>query len=85
MDMPVDWAPGMSKHTRLKDLPTFLRTTDPDDVLMNFQLQEVERSERASAVVVNTFDELEWPALDAMRAVIPAVYTIGPLAAVAAR
>ena len=82
MDMPVDWAPGMSKHTRLKDLPTFLRTTDPNDVLLNFQLQEVERSEYASAVVVNTFDELEQPALDAMRAVIPAVYTIGPLVSV---
>ncbi|CAD6336046.1 unnamed protein product [Miscanthus lutarioriparius] len=82
MDTPVDWAPGMSKHMRLKDFPTFLRTTDPNDVLMNFQLQEVERSEYASAVVINTFDELEQPALDAMRAIIPAVYTIGPLASV---
>jgi len=82
MDTPVDWAPGMSKHMRLKDFPTFLRTTDPNDVLMSFQLQEVERSEYASAVVINTFDELEQPALDAMRAIIPAVYTIGPLASV---
>ncbi|CAD6338855.1 unnamed protein product [Miscanthus lutarioriparius] len=82
MDTPVDWAPGMSKHIRLKDFPTFLRTTDPNDVLMSFQLQEVERSEYASAVVINTFDELEQPALDAMRAIIPAVYTIGPLASV---
>jgi UDP:flavonoid glycosyltransferase YjiC (YdhE family) len=82
MDTPVDWAPGMSKHMRLKDFPTFLRTTDPNDVLMTFQLQEVERSEYASAVIVNSFDELERPALDAMRATIPAVYTIGPLASV---
>jgi len=85
MDTPVGWAPGMSKHTRLKDMPTFLRTTDPDDVLMNFQLQEVERSEHASAVVINTLDELERPALDAMRSIIPAVYTVGPLASVAER
>ncbi|TKW39924.1 hypothetical protein SEVIR_1G212000v4 [Setaria viridis] len=83
MDMPVDWARGMSKHMRLKDFPTFLRTTDPDDVLMTFQLHEVERSESAAAVIVNSFDELERPALDAMRAIIPAVYTIGPLASVA--
>ncbi|KAF8653042.1 hypothetical protein HU200_062480 [Digitaria exilis] len=83
MDMPVDWAPGMSKHMRLKDFPTFLRTTDPDDILMTFQLHEVERSEDASAVIINSFDELEGPALDAMRAIIPAVYTIGPLASVA--
>ncbi|KAL6634617.1 hypothetical protein ACP70R_027288 [Stipagrostis hirtigluma subsp. patula] len=83
MDTPVDWAPGMSKHMRLKDFPTFLRTTDRDDTLLTFQLHEVERSEHAAAVVVNTFDELERPALDAMRAVIPAVYTVGPLASLA--
>ncbi|CAL4887102.1 unnamed protein product [Urochloa decumbens] len=79
MDMEVDWAPGMSKHMRLKDFPSFLRTTDPDDVLMTFQLGEVERAESASAVIVNSFDELERAALDGMRAIIPAVYTIGPL------
>ena len=81
--MPVGWAPGMSKHMRLKDFPSFLRTTDPNDVLLTFQLHEVERSESAAAVIVNSFDELERPALDAMRAIIPAVYTIGPLASVA--
>ena len=81
--MPVDWAPGMSRHMRLKDFPSFLRTTDPNDVLLTFQLHEVERSESAAAVIVNSFDELERPALDAMRAIIPAVYTIGPLASVA--
>ncbi|CAL4968620.1 unnamed protein product [Urochloa decumbens] len=83
MDMEVDWAPGMSKHMRLKDFPSFLRTTDPDDVLMTFQLGEVECAESASAVIVNSFDELERAALDAMRAIIPAVYTIGPLGPVA--
>ncbi|KQK00029.1 7-deoxyloganetin glucosyltransferase [Brachypodium distachyon] len=79
MDTPVDWAPGMSKHMRLKDFPSFLRTTDPQDTLMTFQLHEVERAEAADAVVINTVEELEQPALDAMRAIMPAVYTIGPL------
>uniref|UniRef100_A0A0D9VHH5 Glycosyltransferase N-terminal domain-containing protein n=1 Tax=Leersia perrieri TaxID=77586 RepID=A0A0D9VHH5_9ORYZ len=79
MDMAVDWAPGMSKHMRLKDFPSFLRTTDRDDVLMTFQLHQVERAEEADAVILNTFDELEQPALDAMRGIIPAIYTIGPL------
>lgn len=82
MDTPVDWVPGMSKHMRLKDFPSFLRTTDPNDVLLTFQLHEVERSESASAVIINSFDELERPALDAMRAIIPAIYTIAPLASV---
>ncbi|CAN6232194.1 unnamed protein product [Urochloa humidicola] len=83
MDMAVDWAPGMSKQMRLKDFPSFLRTTDPDDILLTFQLGEVERAESASAVIVNSFDEVERAALDAMRAIIPAVYTIGPLGPVA--
>ncbi|XBH93662.1 hypothetical protein VPH35_084557 [Triticum aestivum] len=79
MDMAVDWAPGLSKHMRLKDFPTFLRTTDRDDTLLTFQLHQVERAEAADAVIINTMDELEQPALDAMRAIIPAIYTIGPL------
>ncbi|KAF7092705.1 hypothetical protein CFC21_095163 [Triticum aestivum] len=79
MDMPVDWAPGMSKHMRLKDFPTILRTTDRDDTALNFKLHHVERTEIADAVIINTMDELEQPALDAMRAIIPAIYTIGPL------
>lgn len=79
MDMPVDWAPGLSKHMRLKDFPSFLRTTDRNDTLLTFQLHEVERTEAADAVIINTFDELEQLALDAMRAIIPAIYTIGPL------
>ncbi|KAL6899292.1 hypothetical protein ACP4OV_005950 [Aristida adscensionis] len=83
LDMPVDWAAGMSRHMRLRDFPSFLRTTDRDDILLTFQLGEVERLESAAAVVVNTFDELERPALDAMRAVNPAVYTVGPLASLA--
>ncbi|OEL15543.1 7-deoxyloganetin glucosyltransferase, partial [Dichanthelium oligosanthes] len=31
LDTPVDWARGMSKHMRIRDYPTFLRTTDPGD------------------------------------------------------
>uniref|UniRef100_A0A453QCH2 Glycosyltransferase n=1 Tax=Aegilops tauschii subsp. strangulata TaxID=200361 RepID=A0A453QCH2_AEGTS len=79
MDMPVDWAPGMSKHMRLKDFPTILRTTDRNDIALNFKLHHVEHAEAADAVIINTMDELEQPALDAMRAIIPAIYTIGPL------
>jgi hypothetical protein len=38
LDMPVDWALDMSKHMRLKDLPGFLRTTDPNDTLLSTDL-----------------------------------------------
>jgi hypothetical protein len=58
----------MSKHMRLKDFPSFLRTMDRDDPM--------EHSADATAIIYNTFDELEQPALDALPR--PA-YTVAPL------
>ncbi|KAF8714912.1 hypothetical protein HU200_027448 [Digitaria exilis] len=83
LDTPVDWAAGMSKHTRLKDLPSFLRSTDPDEFMVHFALKVTEQIAGADAVILNTFDELEQEALEAMRAMIPAsasIHTVGPLA-----
>uniref|UniRef100_A0ACD5U1Z3 Uncharacterized protein n=1 Tax=Avena sativa TaxID=4498 RepID=A0ACD5U1Z3_AVESA len=81
LDMPVTHAPGMSKRMRLRDFPSFICTTDRDGILLNFLMHEVEQSHRAAAIIINTLDELEQPALDAMRAAVlpPTVYTIGPL------
>ncbi|VAH40446.1 unnamed protein product [Triticum turgidum subsp. durum] len=80
LDTPVTNALGMSKHMRLRDFPSFVRTTDRDDILLNFMIHELERASRADAIIVNTFDEFEEPALDAMRAILtPPVHTIGPL------
>ncbi|EEE57246.1 hypothetical protein OsJ_07253 [Oryza sativa Japonica Group] len=78
-------ARGMSKHMRYRDYPSFIWTTDRGDILLNFLLHEVERADRADAVILNTFDELEQQALDAMRAILPPVYTIGPLGSLADR
>ena len=79
LDTPVPEAPGMSRHMRLRDFPSFICTTDRDDVMLNFLLHHSEQAARADAVIVNTVDELEEPALDAMRAILPPVYTIDPL------
>uniref|UniRef100_A0A453AAH1 Glycosyltransferase n=5 Tax=Aegilops tauschii TaxID=37682 RepID=A0A453AAH1_AEGTS len=80
LDTPVAQAHGMSKHMRLRDFSSFVRTTDRSDILFNFLLHEVEHADRATAIILNTFDELEQTALDAMRAILPLpVYTIGPL------
>ncbi|XP_037482856.1 7-deoxyloganetin glucosyltransferase-like [Triticum dicoccoides] len=80
LDTPVAHARGMSKHMRLRDFSSFIRTTDPGDVMFNFLKHEVEQSDRAAAVILNTFDELEQTALDAMCSILPLpVYTVGPL------
>ncbi|KAL3843767.1 hypothetical protein ACJIZ3_001170 [Penstemon smallii] len=74
----LDWIPGM-KNIRLRDLPTFIRTTDPNDIMLNFVLQEINVVPKAKALILNTFDALEPEVLDALSAMFSRIYTIGPL------
>lgn len=67
------------KGMRLKDMPTFLRITDPDDILFNFSIQVTTRAKRASAIIINTFDELECDVLKELSSIYQLVYSIGPL------
>ncbi|XP_047155667.1 7-deoxyloganetin glucosyltransferase-like isoform X1 [Vigna umbellata] len=78
LDTKVDCIPGLENY-RLKDLPDFLRTTDPNDVMLNFFIEETAKIPSGSAVVFNSFDELERDAMNAIysSSVFPSVYTIG--------
>ncbi|TXG52779.1 hypothetical protein EZV62_021948 [Acer yangbiense] len=67
------------KGIKLKDLPSLIRTTDPDDVLMNFAIGEVENAHNASALIFNTVDDLEREVLEAVYPTYPPIYTIGPI------
>jgi len=67
------------KDIRLRDLPSFLRTTDPDDYFFNFFMECAERASEGSAVIFHTFDALEKEVLSALYSMFPRVYTIGPL------
>ncbi|XP_058096859.1 7-deoxyloganetin glucosyltransferase-like [Magnolia sinica] len=78
LDTRIDGLPGM-KDIRLRDFPSFIRTTNPDDIMLNFVDQEAHRASKASAVLFNTFDDLERDVLDVMRCKIPHIYTLGPL------
>ncbi|XP_042440472.1 7-deoxyloganetin glucosyltransferase-like [Zingiber officinale] len=78
LDTPIDWVPGM-KNMRLRDFPSFIRTTDRDDIMLNYCNRQAQRSTLAAAVIFNTFDELEGPVLEAMAAILPPMYTVGPL------
>ncbi|KAB2610788.1 7-deoxyloganetin glucosyltransferase-like [Pyrus ussuriensis x Pyrus communis] len=78
LDKVIDWIPGM-KGIRLKDLPTFLRTTNPNDLFFNFVMESTDRAHEASAIILHTFDALERDVLDALASMLPLVYTIGPL------
>ncbi|ONK75578.1 uncharacterized protein A4U43_C03F18380 [Asparagus officinalis] len=78
LDAPIDWIPGL-KNMRLKDIPSFIRTTDPNDIMLNFFIHETSRASMPSAIILNTFDDLEGSALDSLSKVLPPLYTIGPL------
>ncbi|CAJ1947224.1 unnamed protein product [Sphenostylis stenocarpa] len=77
LDTKVDWIPGM-KNFRLKDLPHFLRTKDPNNILVDFLIDMADNVHKTSAIVINTFDELEKDVLNASSSMLPAVYPIGP-------
>ena len=67
------------KNIRLRDLPSFVRTTDINDFMLHFLIREIDRTSRASAVIINTFDSFEQDVLDALSPMFPPIYTLGPL------
>ncbi|KAL5726397.1 7-deoxyloganetin glucosyltransferase [Ranunculus cassubicifolius] len=81
LDTRVDWVTGIGNNLRLRDLPSFLRTTNPEEYMFHFMKDEVEDCIKAQALIFINFEELEE---EAVRAVIsefkfPNVYSIGPL------
>ncbi|XP_058083651.1 (R)-mandelonitrile beta-glucosyltransferase-like [Magnolia sinica] len=79
LDTTIDWIPGMGE-IRFEDMPSFIRSTDPNnDIMLNFMLDEAHNTFKAPAIVLNTFDELEYDVITAMRSMSSHVYTTGPL------
>ncbi|KAM3693581.1 hypothetical protein ACJW31_08G178500 [Castanea mollissima] len=78
LDTVIDWIPGM-RGIRLKDLPSSVRTIDPNDVTFKYVIETAERAPTASGIVIQTFDALEQEVLDALLTMFPHVYAIGPL------
>ncbi|VAI50006.1 unnamed protein product [Triticum turgidum subsp. durum] len=65
--MPVEDVPGL-RSMRLRDFPSFIRTTDPDEYIVHYVLRETERTAGASAVILNSFADLEGESVEAMEA-----------------
>ncbi|KAL7245585.1 hypothetical protein ACSBR2_000837 [Camellia fascicularis] len=67
---------------RLKDLPSFVRTTEPNDIMIdfvNFILDVAHNAHKALAIIFNTFDALEHDVLEGLSTMLPPIYTLGPL------
>uniref|UniRef100_A0A7N2N2Y4 Glycosyltransferase n=2 Tax=Quercus lobata TaxID=97700 RepID=A0A7N2N2Y4_QUELO len=78
LDTIIDWIPGM-RDICLKDLPSYVRTIDPNDSILNLLIETAKRDLEASKVIVQTFNMLEQEVLDALSTMFSHVYAIGPL------
>ncbi|KAM7478988.1 hypothetical protein LguiA_027201 [Lonicera macranthoides] len=78
LETTINWVDGM-KNIQLRDFPSFIRTTNANDFMVNFLIGEVEKLPKASALILNTFDGLEQDVLNALLAIQPKIYTLGSL------
>ncbi|KVI10923.1 UDP-glycosyltransferase 85A8-like [Cynara cardunculus var. scolymus] len=79
LETRLDWIQGMNKDIKLRDFPSFIRTTDINDTMLNYLMTESEALPKGSAVVINTFDALEQDSLTPLIAKNPRTFSIGPL------
>ncbi|KAM7517699.1 hypothetical protein LguiB_016661 [Lonicera macranthoides] len=80
LEKTIDWIPGM-KGIQYKDIPSFVRTTDVNEIMFDFLGKETHNCLHTSAIIFNTFNALEQEVLDAFVAKFNYnnIYTIGPL------
>ncbi|XP_074263056.1 7-deoxyloganetin glucosyltransferase-like [Silene latifolia] len=78
LDQVLDWIPSM-ENIRFRDMPSFIRTTNPDDFMFNYVRRLIHHSKRASAIVFNSYDAIEHGALEALSYDFPPLYNLGPI------
>ncbi|KAG6395345.1 hypothetical protein SASPL_145988 [Salvia splendens] len=79
LDEMIKNAPGMEGIIRRRDLPSFYRTNDLNDRIIQLVLREDEHIPLAQGLIFNTFHHLEAPILAQLRTVCPNIYALGPL------
>ncbi|XP_076900656.1 7-deoxyloganetin glucosyltransferase-like [Bidens hawaiensis] len=78
----VHCIPSM-KGMRLKDMPSFVRSIDPNELMVNFCIRECARSKRASVIILSTFEDLEQEVLNELSTIYPSIFSVGPLHTIA--
>ncbi|KAK1618437.1 hypothetical protein QYE76_023954 [Lolium multiflorum] len=85
LNTPVEDVPGL-RSMRIRDFPSFIRSTDPDEFMVGYAIKETERTASASAVIINSFADLESQEVATIETLLglPKVYMLGPLPLVSA-
>ncbi|KAI3722345.1 hypothetical protein L2E82_33381 [Cichorium intybus] len=78
LDTVINWIPGLEAFS-LKDLPGYVRNTDPNEAGYKYVLESVKATRKVSHIILHTFEELESTVIKALEPMYPHVYTIGPL------
>lgn len=78
LDTAIDWIPGM-KDIRLRDISSFIRTTDRDDVYLKAEMEEADYALKSQGLILNTFEGMEGEVLDALRGFFPRIYALGAM------
>ncbi|KAI3971195.1 hypothetical protein MKW92_020245 [Papaver armeniacum] len=79
MDQLVRSVPEMESFLRCRDLPSFYRAKEVNHPHLDFVNTATLHSIRATAHILNTFEDIEAPTLSHLRSYYPNLYTIGPL------
>ncbi|KAL1806181.1 hypothetical protein ACET3Z_029249 [Daucus carota] len=79
LDTPIKNVPAMEKFLRRRDLPSFCRSDTLSGPSIQLFKNENQENARAQGLILNTFEDIEGPVLDNIRAFCPNLYTIGPL------
>lgn len=77
LDKPVASVKGMEDFLRRGDLPSFFRVEDLSAPSFQMVLSETKHP-RTNGLILNTFEDLEKPMIDQIRAMVPNLYPIGP-------
>ncbi|XAR65881.1 7-deoxyloganetin glucosyltransferase [Bertholletia excelsa] len=79
LDAPIKSVPRMEDFLRRRDLPSFCRSVDLNNPVIQLILKEDELVPRGRGLILNTFEELDGPVLSQIRTVCPKLYAVGPL------
>ncbi|RZC85556.1 hypothetical protein C5167_041742 [Papaver somniferum] len=79
MDRLVKSVPEMECFLRCRDLPSFYRAKEVNHPILEFVNTATLYSIRATAHILNTFDDIEAPVLSHLMSYWPKLYTVGPL------
>ncbi|KAK3038274.1 hypothetical protein RJ639_029862 [Escallonia herrerae] len=78
LDATTDFFAG-KKGIRMRDVPSIIQTKYSPEYILDVTVKEAERTSKASAIVIHTFEALEKHAIDELASTFHRVYSIGPL------